>query len=58
MSYDGLQLVVRTQNVDNLVLVQFLHVVASRTQIFTRVELCRLLSKYLANSSRHSQTRV
>ena len=52
------QLAVRTEHVDDFVLVQLLHLVASRTQILARVELSGLLGKYLADSSRHGQTRV
>ena len=50
MSYDGLQLVVRTQNVDNLVLVQFLHVVASGEVI------CNLLCRRTRICHQHSRT--
>lgn len=52
------QLVVRTQYVDDFVLVKFFHIVTSRAQVFTRVEFSRFFSKYLTNSSSHSQTRV
>lgn len=52
------QLVVRTQYVDDFVLVKFFHVVTSRAQVFTRVEFSRFFSEYFTDSSSHSQTRV
>lgn len=52
------QLVVRTEHVKDFVLIQFFHVVASRTKILTWVKFCRFFSKSLADSSSHSQTRV
>jgi len=49
---------VRSKHVDDLVHVHLLHVVTSRTEVLTRVELTWLLSESLTDSSRHSQTRV
>ncbi len=52
------QFIVRTEHVDDFVLVQFFHVVTSRTKILTWVEFCRFFSEHLTYSSSHSQTRV
>ena len=49
---------VRTEYVHDLVDVHLLHVLAGRLQILTRIEVSRMLSKMLADSSSHSQTRV
>ena len=55
--YDRLlSLVVRAENLLNLVDVELLHIVTSRTEVLTWIELCWLLSEYLAYSSCHSQT--
>ena len=53
-----LELVVRTENVNDLVNVHLLHVLASRLQVLTGIEVTRILSEVLADSSSHSQTRV
>lgn len=52
------QLVLRAQNVHNLVLVKFLHIVASRTEVLTRIELCGILCEDATDSSRHSKTGI
>ena len=51
-----LELVVRTKNVNNLVNVHLLHVLASGLQILTGIEVTRVLCEVLADSSSHSQT--
>ena len=51
-------LAVGAKHVFDFVLVEFLHFVAGRTQIFARVEFCGLVVEHLAYHSRHSQTRV
>lgn len=52
------QFACRTKHIDNLVLVEFFHVLTSGAKIFTRIELCRFLCKYLTNSCSHCQTAV
>ena len=52
------ELAVRTEYVHNLVDVHLLHVLTSRLQILTWVEVSRMLSKVLTNSSSHGETRV
>ena len=52
------QLAVRTEHIHNLVDVHLLHVLTSGLQILTRIEVSRMLSEVLADSSSHSQTRV
>ena len=50
------ELVVRTEHVNDLVLVHLLHEVASRTAVLTWVELTWFVMEYLANSSCEGQT--
>ena len=52
------QLAVRTEHIHNLVDIHLLHVLTSGLQILTRIEVSRMLSQVLADSSSHSQTRV
>ena len=52
------QLAIRTEYVHNLVDVHLLHVLTSRLQILTRIEVSRMLSEVLTDSSGHSQTAV
>ena len=49
---------VRSEHIDDLVLVELLHLVAGRTEVFARVELGRLLCKHLADGSRHGETGI
>ena len=49
---------VRTEYVHNLVDVHLLHVLTSRLQILTWVEVSRMLSEVLTDGSSHGQTRV
>ena len=50
------ELVVRTEHVNDLVLVHLLHKIASRTTVLTWVELTWFVMEYLANSSCEGQT--
>ena len=52
------ELVVRTEHVHDLVLIELLHVVASGSEVLAGVELTGLLNEDLTDSSRHGQTRV
>ena len=49
---------VRTEYVHNLVDVHLLHVLTSRLQILTWVEVSRMLSEVLTDGSSHGETRV
>ena len=53
-----LKLIVATKNINNLVHIHLLHVLASGFQILTRIEVARILIEVLADSSSHSQTSV
>ena len=53
-----LSFAVRTEHVDDFVLVEFLHLVASRTEVFTGVELSGFLSEDFTHSSSHCKTAV
>ena len=53
-----LSLTFRTEHIDNLVLVELLHLVAGRTEILAGVKLCGLLVEDLAHGSCHGQTAV
>ena len=53
-----LDLVLRTENVNDLVNVHLLHVLTSGLQILAGIEVTRILSEVLADSCGHSQTRV
>ena len=46
-----LQLVIRAQDVDNLVLIELLHAVAGGTEVLARVELGRFFGEGLANGA-------
>ena len=46
------------ENVYNLVLVKFLHVVASRAEVFAGVEFAWFLKEYATNGGGHGQTAV
>ena len=50
------ELAVRAEYVYNLVDVHLLHVLTSWLQILTWIEVSRMLSKMLADSSSHSET--
>ena len=52
------QLAVRTKYIHDLVDVHLLHVLASGLQVLARIEVIRMLSQILTDSSSHSQTRV
>ncbi len=53
---DGLLgLAVGAEHVDDLVLVEALHLVAGGTQVFARVELAGLLHEHLAHGGGHGQ---
>ena len=52
------ELAIRTEYVHNLVDVHLLHVLTSRLQILTWVEVSRMLSEVLTDSSSHGKTRV
>ena len=52
------ELAIRTKNVNDLVDVHLLHVLASWLQLLTWVEVTRVLSQVLADSSSHGETRV
>ena len=52
------ELVVRSQHVSDLVLVHLLHLITSRTTVFTWVELTRFLVEYTTNGGSEGQTRV
>ena len=54
----GLELVVATQHVYNLVHVHLLHVLASGLQILARIEMTGVLVEVLADGSCHGETRV
>ena len=49
---------VAAKHVDDFVLVESFHLVACRTEIFARVELCGLVVEYFTHSSCHCQTAV
>ena len=49
---------VGTEDVDNLVLIELLHLVTSWSEILARIELTRLVSEYLADSGCHCETGV
>ena len=52
------QFVVRAQNVDNLVLIELLHVVAGGTEILARVEFSGRLGEGLADGGGHGEAAV
>ena len=49
---------VATEHIDNFVLVEFFHVVASRTKVFARVEFSRFVGENFSYCSSHSQAAV
>ncbi len=49
---------VAAEHVDNLVLVETFHFIASRTEVFARIEFAGFGGEYFANSSGHGQTAV
>ena len=49
---------VGTENVDDLVRIELLHLVTCRSEVLARVELTRLVSEYLADSGCHCKTGV
>jgi|GEM_PF-5272366 hypothetical protein len=51
-------LAVGPENVDDLVHVELLHLVASRPEVLPGIELARFLGQDLADRSRHSETRI
>ena len=52
------ELIVRAQHVSDLVLVHLSHVSASHLTVLTRIEVLRMVSQRLTNTSSVSQTRV
>lgn len=56
--YALLGLVLAAEHVDDLVLVELLHVVAGRAEIFARVKFAGLRGEYLAHCGGHGQTAV
>ena len=56
--FNKLKLVVATKNLNDLVNIHLLHVLASGLQILTGIEVAGILVEVLADSSSHSQTRV
>lgn len=50
------ELAVRTEHIHNLVDVHLLHVLTSRLQILTWVEVSRMLSEVLTDSCSHGKT--
>ena len=50
------ELAVRTEHIHNLVDVHLLHVLTSRLQILTWVEVSRMLSEVLTDSRSHGKT--
>ena len=53
-----LELVVRAENLHDLVDVHLLHALAGRGEVLARIEVTRILSEVLADRSRHRETRV
>ena len=58
--YSGIlsELVVRTENVHDLVYVLLLHVLTSGAEVLTGVKLSGLVGKHLTDSSSHSETAI
>ena len=52
------KLVVRAQDIDNLVLIEFLHAIAGGAEVLARVKLGRLFGKGLADGGGHGQAAV
>ena len=52
------ELAVRTKHIHNLVDVEFLHLLAGRTEVLARVEVARVLREVLAHSRGHRETGV